>query len=335
MEKSRFEWVVILSFSNTFRTRMNAKGGTSYERKLHSASRDFQRWFDNSLGRELVTVDGIEQFAIFQDQNQNNNKDLSDDKYMIVEKGSNVKVGSYVNWRNVKWMVFTDEHKTIPTHKQVKVKETNHTIKWMINGKVSGNNSGYRAFIQNQTLYTLGVSSSGSHAWIVNAKMMMYLPDNSETRAIKIGQRIVIGGAVYQVMFKDYVSREGLINYLLEQDMVATERDNLELGIADYYTDTHTSVETPSESTPVEEVAITGSDKARIGSLVKYESNIDIVEWTIADTESVATVSEQKSSSITIRIESNFKKVGSVITLIGKTESGAIGSKTINIVSPY
>jgi hypothetical protein len=191
---------------------MNAKGGSAYDRKLMSASRDFQRWFDSHIGKETVTIDGIEQFAVFQDQNQNNNKDLSDDKYMVVEKTSNVKVGSYVNWRDTLWMVFTDEHKTIPPHKQAKVKETNHRIKWMIGDKICGHGDGYPAFIQNQTLYTLGVSSSGSHAWIVNAKMMMYLPYNEETVAIGIGQRIVIGGAVYQVMFKDYVSREGLIN---------------------------------------------------------------------------------------------------------------------------
>lgn len=322
---------------------MNAKGGSAYERKLNSAMRDFRQWFDNSLGRETVHIDGIEQYAIFQDQNQNNNKDLSDDKYMIVEKSSNMKVGSYVRWRDKTWMVFTDEHKTIPTHKQAKVKESNHRIKWMIGTNVCGNGDGYPAFIQNQTLYTLGVSSSGNHAWIVNAKMMMYLPDNSETRAIKIGQRIVIGGAVYQIMFKDYVSREGLINYLLEQDMVASERDNLELGIADYYTNIEENDD--QENTGVaKEVTIKGAEKARIGSLQTYEASVfqdgtllseGITDWTIADTEQSVTVESQTDKKITIRVVNNFQKVGSVITVIGKTADGTIGSKTVNIVSPY
>lgn len=323
---------------------MSAKGGTGAERRLNSATRDFQKWFDESLARELVTIDGIEQYAVMQDQNQNNNKDLSDDKYLVVENSSNVKVGSYVNWRSKSWLVFTDEHKTIPTHKQAKVKETNHRIKWMIGDIVCGHGDGYPAFIQNQTLYTLGVSSSGSNAWIVNAKMMMYLPYNEETVGIGIGQRIVIGGAVYQVMFKDYVSREGLINYLLEQDMVATERDNLELGIADYYTQEHRTDDVNEVTGVAKEVVIEGSDRARIGSTLTYEAKVfqdgislseSITDWTIADTEAVATVVEQTSSSITIRIESNFKKVGSVITVIGKLADGTIGSKTVNIVSPY
>jgi hypothetical protein len=176
--------------------------------------------------------------------------------------------------------------------------------------------------------------------------MMMYLPDNSESRNIKIGQRIVIGGAIFQVMFKDYVSRKGLINYLLEQDFYAEDRDNLELGVADYYpainSDTNQEVEEPTEYEKV--VTISGADKARIGSTQKFEASVfqdgtalseGIAEWTIADTEAVATVVEQTEKYITIRIVNNFQKVGSVITVIGKTADGTIGSKPVNIISPY
>jgi len=322
---------------------MSAKGSTAYERSLNNATRTFERWFNNSIGREKVLIDEVEQFAVFQDQNQNNNKELSDDKYMVVENSSNVKVGSFVKWRNGTWMVFTDEHKTIPTHKQSKVKESNGIIKWMIGDKISGNGNGYPAFIQNQTLYTLGISTSGTHSWIVNAKMTMYLQDNIESRNIQIGQRIVIGGAIYQVMFKDYVSRQGLINYLLEEDFVNENVDNMELGVANYYS----SISSDTTSEPIgitKEVIIKGADKAKIGSLVTYEASVfqdgnllseGVTEWTIADTEEVATVSEQTDKFITIRFENNFKKVGSVITVIGKTADGVIGSKSVNIISPY
>lgn len=322
---------------------MNAKGGTSHDRRMNRAKRSFQNWFDNALSKELVTIDGIEQFAVLHDQNQNNNKDLSDDKYIMVENSSNMLVGSYVKWRGKTWIVFTDEHKTIPTHKQAKVKESNHVIKWMVGGKICGNGHGYNAFIQNQTLYTLGVSTSGSHAWLANAKMMMYLPNNPESKSIQIGQRIVIGGAVYQIMFKDYVSREGLIHYLLEQDMTSTDRDNLELGVADYYTEFVD--ETPLEHPVIDkEVSIVGADKAKIGSLIKYEAEVfenglkiqdGVTEWTIVDTEGVATVVDQTEKSVSIRIVNNFQKVGSVINIIGKTSDGVIGSKRVNITSPY
>src|SRR5699024_955882 len=203
---------------------------------FYRKSRSFEKWFDQSMNAFDVEIDGIANRVVIQDQNQNNNKDLSDDKYLITKLETDVKVGSHITYGEEEWIVFSNEFKTIQTHKQVKMKEVNHYIKWMINGEISGKGKGYPAFIQNQTLYTLGVSTSGNNAWIVNAKMMMYLPDNAETRTIGIGQRVVIGGSVYQVMFRDYVSRRGLVHFLLEQDMVAPDRDNLELEIADYWT---------------------------------------------------------------------------------------------------
>lgn len=322
---------------------MKAKGANSYDRKMYNATRSFERWFNQSLARELVAIDNIEQYAVFQDHSQSNNKELSDDKYMITENKSNVKVGSVVNWRDSNWLVFTEEHKTIPTHKQTKVKESNHRIKWMIGDKVCNHGVGHHAYIQNQTLYTLGVSTSGHHGWIVDAKMMMYLQDNEETRNIKIGQRIFIGGAVYQIMFKDYVSRSGLINYLLEQDMINPSRDNIELEIADYYTALEDDFDDEIDGSN-KEIVIRGSETAKIGSTntfsaVVYDNGIetpeDITEWVVGDSEGVASVIGQTVKDITVRIESNFQKVGSVISIIGKTSDGAIGSKSVRIISPY
>lgn len=325
--------------------KMNVRGKTAYERRMNQKSRSFQYWFNNALNRADVTVDGVETTVVIQDQSQSNNKDLSDDKYIILENGIDVRVGSIITWRDHYWIVFTDELKTIPTHQQIKVKESNGVIKWMIGDKISGNGEGHRAYIQNQTLYTLGVSTSGTHAWIANAKMMVYIQDNEEARTIKRGQRIFIGGMVYQVMFKDYVSRKGLIHFLLEEDFINDTVDNIELGVADYYPNIgnlNEGIETPILSP--KEVVISGADKLKIGSTSTFDAGVydeslltdeAITEWVIADTESCATVVSQDRKSITIRIEQNFKKVGSTISIIAKSESGVINSKTVNIISPY
>ncbi|QRV11475.1 hypothetical protein JR311_19930 (plasmid) [Bacillus velezensis] len=327
-----------MSYDSIFQKRMTAKGLSKYDRAMHRKSRSFNAWFQNALSREPVLIDGVSQYAVFQDQNQNNNKDLSDDKYVVVENQSNLKVGSLIDWREKKWMVFTEENKTIPTHKQAKIKQSNGYIKWMIGDKVSGNGDGHPAFIQNQTLYTLGVSTSGNHSWIVNAKMMMYMQDNDETRNLKINQRIFIGGAVYQVMFKDYVSRRGLINYLLEQDFINSSRDNIELGVADYFTNEEDDDGIQNDTTEVKEVVISGPDKAKIGSVVELnidDTNYEVSEWTVADTESSVSIVEQDVKHIKVRVENNFKKVGSIITIIAKTKDGVIGTKTVKITSPY
>ncbi|MEX3625190.1 hypothetical protein [Viridibacillus arvi] len=332
-----------MSYSDIFQRRTGIRGTNRIERNIAKKTRSFERYFENSLNKELVTIDEVEQYAVLQDQNQNNNKDLSDDKYIITPLDSNMKTGSYVTWREKIWMVFTEENKTIPTHKQAKIKSSNHFIKWMNGKEIIGNGHGYPAFIQNQTLYTLGVSTSGNHSWIVNAKMMMYLQDNSETRTLKIGQRIFIGGEVYQIMFRDYVSRSGLINFLLEQDFVNEERDDVANEVADYYTAVEDDSNQEIEGTS-KEVIINGLSKAKIGALVKYEAKVfsdgteiqeDVTDWVIADVDRVATIVEQTPQYITIRIENNFQRVGSTISIIGKTADGTIGSKSVNIISPY
>lgn len=336
--------MVIMSYSNLYSRRIAMRGGTNrIDRNIKAKTKSFERYFEGAINKEPVNIDGVDQYAVFTDQNMSNNQELSDDKYVVVPLGSNMKAGSYIYWRDNVWLVFSEESKTIKSHKQGKVKPSNHHIKWMIDGAVAGNGQGHPAFIKNQTLYTLGVSSSGNHSWIVNAKMTMYLQDNEETRTIKIGQRIFIGGAVYQVMFRDYVSRDGIFNYLLEQDMVNEDRDDLVNQIADY----HTSIEANKEQEPtgaIKEVTINGSTHARIGTLVKYEAEVfsggtrlqeGITDWTIADVDGVSTVVEQTSEYITLRIENNFKRVGSVISVVGRTVDGVIGSKTVSIISPY
>ncbi|MEK4605413.1 hypothetical protein MHI17_31455 [Bacillus sp. FSL L8-0098] len=332
-----------MSYS-TFRKRMSLKGNTAFERSLNQQKREFELYFNNTINREMVKIDGIEQPAVFQDVNQNNNKDLSDDKYIITENDSNMKVGSYVEWRDKTWMVFTEEYKTINSHKQAKMKSSNQVIKWMVDGKVCGDGNGVPAFIQNQTLYTLGVSTSGYYSWIVNGKMMMYMQNNRETMAIKIGQRIFIGGMVFQVMFKDNVSRKGLINYLLEQDFVNPERDNIELEIADYYDVINPDKDVDEKPSNVaKEVIVSGADNARIGALVQYEAKIfhdgtevdEEVDWTIADIDSSAEIVERTANSIKLRIVKDFRKVGLTINVVATSKDGTVGSKTVRIVSPY
>jgi hypothetical protein len=333
-----------MGYNDAFKRRVGYKGNTRAERNLALKQRTFDHYFENALNRELVIIDGVEQYAIFQDQNQNNNKDLSDDKYMVVQKDTNAHVGSYVEWRGQIGMVFTDEEKTIPTHKQFKTKISNHSVKWMLdNGEVSGNGKGYPAYIQNQTLYTLGISTSGNHSWIVNGKMMLYLQDNPETRTLTIGKRIMFGGMAMKVFFRDYLSRQGLIHFLLEQDFVNPERDNVEEEIADFYP----IIKEEDVQDPIgtaKEIAIDGLTNAKIGSLVKYEAKVfsngveiqeGITDWMVGDTDQVATIVEQTPEYITLRIANEFQKVGSTITIFGKTADGTVGSKAVDIISPY
>lgn len=327
-----------MSFSKGFRSRMNTHGLSSYDRAYNDKLRSFKKWFDSSLTRETVTIDGLETVAVIQDQNQANNKDLSDDKYLIVENETVVDTGSQVDWREKVFLVFSNENKTIPTHKQLRMKPSNYIIKWMNDGRVAQSN----AFIQNQTLYTLGISMSGNNAWIVNAKMLMYLPDSEDSRTIGIGQRVFIGGAVYKIMFRDYVSRRGLIHFLLEEDFVNPEVDNVEFEIANYYTDLAEPDEVPTGT--AEEVIVSGAEVIRVGSTITIDAKVyrdsvetedGVLEWVVSDVDNVSEVVDQGDNHITIRVAQNFKFVGSIVNIVAKSASGSIDSHTIRVISPY
>ena len=315
------------------------KGDNHYDRSMKRKSREFVNYFNNTLNKESCSIDGVETSAVFQDHSQSNNKDLSDDKYIIVPNTTQMKVGSYVRWRDSPWLVFTEEFKTIPSHQQAKIKQVNEQIKWLdVDGKICNNGVGYSAYVQNQTLYTLGVSFTGSHLALVNAKMMMYMQDNEETRSLKVQDRIFIGENVYNVMFMDTVSRKGLINYLLEQDTFSPEYDNFELRIADYYKKRKDDDDT-TDPDDENEVEIIGDDKARIGRTYVFKASEEdsVAEWNVEfiEAESPLVIQERSETSITVRVKDDSRVVGTTVNIIATLKSGKIINKPILIISKF
>ena len=180
-----------------YQTKMDVRGRSFRERQYKNKLRDFNRYFSETLNEELVAVTdknnvtSIIEMA-FQDHSQSNNKQLSDDKYVIARNETPIHVGDYVLWRDEHWMIFTKEVKTIPTHQQALVKNANYVIKWIRNGEVVNDGKGYHAYIQSNTLYTMGVSET-TYLDVVDGKMTMYMQNNKDTAQLIQDERIVIG----------------------------------------------------------------------------------------------------------------------------------------------
>lgn len=351
-----------MTFSDQFRARMNAIGSDRktrmYNRKLH----EFNIYMAETLNKEPCKVDGVETELVFQDHSQSNNKDLSDDKYVIAPNSVAIDVGSYVEWRNEEWLVFTEEFKTIPTHQQLKIKHVNRRLKWLVDKEkktICNNGNGWGAYIQNQTLYTLGVSFSGQHMPLANAKMSVFIKDTPETRNITVGTRLFIAGQVYKVEFADYVSRVGLVNWLLDEDTKNPETDNFELEVADYWDsgepstpqpkggdgqkDDHSeSTETSSEGVqPKVEWNIEGETRARLGRSYTYSVKADdgyepeVTEWIVGDIEAIPFyIIEKNSQSITIKVKDDFRVVGQVATIAAKANN-EIKNIAIKIIKKF
>lgn len=326
----------MVSYKTFFKDKINRRGKNAYERNVKAKERDFFEYYNNTLNREECYIDDVLTDAVFQDHSQSNNKDLSDDKYIIVPKETKIGIGSYVNWRRQPWLVFTEEFKTIATHQQLKIKIVNDNIKWLIDKDkktVCNNGNGWGAYVQNQTLYTLGIARQGNHLDLVNSKMMLYMQNNEETRNLKTNDRIFVGFTVYKVMFRDGVSRKGLINFLLEEDTIKST-DNKELMIADYYPD-----EAPKEedNSPEAIPEIKGNSQGRISKTYTYtiEDGYTVDEW-ILDTADVdcLEVSEETNTDIKIRIKDDSRNIGTIVNLMAKVGSN-ISMFTIRISSKF
>lgn len=323
-------------YRDLYLSKMNRMGASRYDRALKLKQREFVNFFENALNKEPCYIDGREAYAIFQDHSQSNNKDLSDDKYVILPNETPADVGSYIVWRDQEWLVFTEEVKTIPTHQQMKVKVVNWNIKWLNDdGEIVNNGNGYGSYVQNQTLYTLGVAYQGDLISVVNGKMMMYMQNNEDTRKIKIGTRVFIGVDVYKILFADTVSRSGLINFLMEEDTV-TENDNRELGIADYWN----KVSLPKDDSRPEIEKIVGSETAKIGSIQTYtvSNDAEVAEWileSIDGSNQPFYVLERDTEKISLQFKDDFRYVGQTTNIIAMLASGDIVSLPVRIIKKF
>lgn len=317
-----------------YRAKIARRGKNSRERNFKLKEKAFNDFFENTLTKSDCLIDGRQEELVFQDHSQSNNKDLSDDKYIVAKNETEVGIGSYIMWQNAEWLVFTEEHKTIPTHQQLKIKAVNETIKWMLDGEICNDGKGYGAYVQSQTLYTLGVSVTANLA-AVDSKMMMYMQNNAITRTLKVDNRIFIGFKVYKIKFTDPVSRPGLINYLLEEDTISDEYDNVELGIADYWKDENQDHDGDNGI----EAEIEGGDTVKIGNTYVYnisEGN-KVSEWIIEyldNDESCVYILDRNETSVTLQFKNDFRYVGAVVNLIAKVNDQYV-MKTLNIIKRF
>ncbi|TGB09678.1 hypothetical protein [Limosilactobacillus reuteri] len=350
------------SFSTSYRRKQKILGDNRVTRNYNRQLEEFNLFYQDTLTKHDCVIDGVPTQAVFQDHSQSNNKDLSDDKYVVVPNSVKIGVGSYVEWADETWMVFTEEYKTIPSHQQLKIKHTNRRIKWLTNrdSKLICNfGKGWPAYVQNQTLYTLGVSFSGQNIALANAKMSVYIKDIPETRAVSVGTRLWISGQVYKIEFADYVSRPGLVNWLLDEDTKNPETDDYDLEIADYWVsgqketgNTNNSEAKPAmppkapDSSSEEEKkevewSIEGNKKARLSHTYVYTAmnsdgtKVDVSEWILGTLEdSPFYVKEKDNHSITVTVKDIFKLVGQTVTIAAKVD-GKIKNIAIKIIKKF
>ena len=310
------------SYLKYYRDKASHKGLTERDRNFKYMQREFDRYFKNTLNRHTCILNGEEVELVFQDHSQSNNKDLSDDKYVIAPNDTPLKTGDYMIWQEAQWMVFTKEFKTILTHQQVKIKEVNEMIKWLDSDKnVSNGGKGWPAYAVSQTLYTMGVSEN-TYIPVVDSTVMLHMQDNPETRSLKMNTKLFVGSRAYLTKYINTVSRTGIITFILDETTINPE-DNPELGIANYYSDSKPSEENVDPDTSG--MSIIGEPDPKYGRVYQYTvEGFKAKDWILdfMTNESPANLETQDEDGVSLRFKDDPRFIGTSINLIAKNEDG-------------
>lgn len=154
---------------------------------------------------------------------------------------------------------------------------------------------------------------------LAESQFQIIVQENEFTKKLgKQVDRILLKGEAYEVVGTDNLSLENAIYIGLSNSKVDPNKDNIELGIADFEAQL-------SNDTVIEEegdIEIFGDEEVITGCEHEYEVRYNgEVEWSI-DNPQLAEIISSEGNKVSIRIDSSSKNIGSNLILkcsIGET----------------
>lgn len=170
-----------------------------------------------------------------------------------------------------------------------------------------------------------------TNAFIENSKYQCLVQNNAHTRRLGLEvPRIIIKNKAYRILGVDELCLEGAIYVGLMDSKINPSRDNLELGIADYYPASNT-IESEILPSPVE---INGNSMVLFGDTEIYSISEDIdwhcVIWSVeGDGVKIVTTAEDRC---VIEVENKSSLIGKKFQIKVEINSGEVYEKEVEIV---
>ena len=224
-----------MSIWDTYENRITARGTTKRETILNRELHMLGQKLPDTLSYHTVTIDDVSQdVAII-------NSDNLDEKIIYSTKKDTIKGGELVGWMNNYWLVIEcDANSEIYT--KAKLRQCNHLLKWI---DTDGIIHEQWCIIEDGTKYLTGeyedrnfiVTRGDSRIAMTIARnkdtvkfnrdfrFLIDDPDSTEKLSYLLTKPLKVG--------KTY-NNNGVYSFVL-QEVVSTDDDNHELGIADYY----------------------------------------------------------------------------------------------------
>ena len=220
---------------DSYQQRINIFGDTQRDTTLSREQIRLRNYLPKNLSFHTAIVNDMEQqVAIINSDNLN-------EKTIISLPGEDLANGSLVRWMDNYWLI-TEKDANVTVYAKCKMLQCNHLLKWVSDDKVvreqwciieDGTKYLTGEFEDRQFVVTRGDSriamTIARNEYTVNFnrgnRFLIDDPDSKHKLAYALTKPLKLGGTY---------NNQGVFKFVL-QEVTATDDDNHELGIADYY----------------------------------------------------------------------------------------------------
>lgn len=224
-----------MSVWDTYENKINANGSTKREAVLMREARAINNKLKDNLSYQTVKIDGVSQdVAIINSDNLN-------EKTIISLPGEDIGHGGLVSWMDNHWLV-TERDANTTVYTRAKMIQCNHLLKWVSDDDVIHEQW---CIIEDGTKYLTGELEDRS--FVVtrgDSRVAMTIARNKNTVKFNRENRFLIDDPETEHKLAYLLTKplklggtfnnKGVFKFVL-QEVTATDDDNQELGIADYY----------------------------------------------------------------------------------------------------
>ena len=295
-----------------------SNGLNEREQILNDLKDSYENYLKHTLTASKFTIGEDIYDVSIQDVNDQNNKGLRDDKYLICSMTIPIKVGDIGIWDkyNEHYVVVSDEKKTVESNKRFSIYPCNYLLKWVdIKGKTDRESY---CVVEDATMYTDGIKEETVIKY-QDQMIKIVIPSSVEINKFTEDQRLYVDGKFYVITSVNRLTKG--ITRLTAVSTLKSEYDNEELGIADYYKIDRTPI---PPITDVKVISITGKQILYIGQSSTYVASVtddlgnplsDIVTWSLSGN---GVISSFNGNSVVVKANNvPFEKISLVASLDG------------------
>lgn len=308
------------------RRRWMDEGTSDSEYALNQSIEGFNELVDNMLAPTVhrvrcsqplnndIDILGVENVVI---SDLTRNEAVKDEKLLHTKLESIIDSGSYIWWLNERWIVLSEEHNAVPSHRTFMIRKCEIDANILINGKKYT----YPVYAYNMTLYADGLKELVNLS-VSSAKYSIMIAENEITNTLDVGSRFIIRGRAFEVsLIDDFTIRN--VRTLTVCETVINSKDDLENDVA--YND---NSEQKNNTT---DLKIQGSDVILLGDTLEY-TLLGSSSWDLRYGAKGVKVISSNAGKCSIKCEANSNLIGTTIILEAYDYGGnVIDSKEIRI----